>query len=187
MLSFIQAVDTALFRFFNITLGNPFTDWLMPFVTNGEHWVIAVALWVLFLWYKEGRRGLAVTAGIVVVFALCDQASAHWIKPWIERVRPCHVVEGARVLVGCSGAYSFPSAHATNTFGCAVFLAHVFPRQKWFFFGLSLLVSSSRVFVGVHYPLDVLGGWLLGLVIALAVVYMTRVVQQRLGVRIVAD
>ena len=79
-------------------------------------------------------------------------------------------VEGARALIGCSGAYSFPSAHATNTFGCALWLSYFYPRQGWVFFGLSALVSLSRVFVGVHYPSDVLGGWLLGAIIALAAI-----------------
>jgi undecaprenyl-diphosphatase len=92
----------------------------------------------------------------------------------IKRVRPCHVVDGAQVLIHCTQAYSFPSAHAANTFGCAVWLTYWYPSYRWIFFGLSLLVSISRVFVGVHYPFDILGGWVLGTINAVLVILIVE-------------
>jgi undecaprenyl-diphosphatase len=179
MLDALVAIDTALFRFINISLANPVTDAVMPFVTNGEHWVIAVILMAGVLLYVERGRGIWIALGVAVVFAACDQASAHLIKPMVERVRPCHVVEGARVLIGCSGAYSFPSAHAANSMGLAVYLTYVFPQWRWIWFSLAGLMSISRVFVGVHYPLDLLGGWFVGAVLALAVIGFKEFYNQR--------
>ena len=178
MLDLVVRLDTALFVFFNQILANPFFDVLMPLVTNGENWVIAISLAVVLLLYNRRLKGLVILLGIVVVFALCDQSSAHWLKPVFKRVRPCHVVDGARVLIGCSGAYALPSAHATNTFGCAVWLSYWFPPLRWVFFGLSAVVSLSRVYVGVHYPLDVLGGWILGGIIGLVAVAVAEGVRR---------
>lgn len=171
MLTLLADLDTALFRFINITLANSLTDRVMPFVTNGEHWILAVALAACLLIHFRRRESLIILAGVAIVFAACDQASAHLFKPWVERVRPCHAVVDVHLLATCSGAYSFPSAHATNSFGCAVFLSWALPRWRWAYFALSALVSVSRVFVGVHYPGDLLGGVALGTLIAGAVVY----------------
>lgn len=174
MFDWVLELDRLLFDFFNQILANPFTDALMPFVTNGEHWVIAIALFVLLAMWKDQWRGVAVMLGLFAVFALCDQSSAHWIKPLVKRVRPCHVVDGARVLIHCSQAYSFPSAHATNTFGCAVWLTFWYPQYRWIFFGLAFLMSISRVFVGVHYPFDILAGWVLGAINAVAIILIVQ-------------
>jgi undecaprenyl-diphosphatase len=170
MLSVFLDLDRVLFIFFNRVLANPVTDLVMPIITNGENWVIAVGLSVLLLIWKDGYRGAAFLAGIIVIFALCDQASAHYLKPVFERTRPCHVVTDAHLLIHCTHAYSFPSAHATNTFGCAVWLTYGYPQFRWIFFSLAALVSMSRVFVGVHYPFDIMGGWILGAMIALVVI-----------------
>ena len=79
---------------------------------------------ILFMYLRTWRRGLWLTGGAVLIIALCDQSSAHWLKPVFERVRPCHAVDGARVLIHCTQAYSFPSAHATNTFGAALWFSY---------------------------------------------------------------
>jgi undecaprenyl-diphosphatase len=178
MFDWVLELDRLLFIFFNQILANPVTDEIMPFVTDGAHWVIAVVLFVFVAVWQDRWRGAAVMLGVVAVFALCDQSSAHWLKPVVKRVRPCHVVDGARLLVHCTQAYSFPSAHATNSFGCAVWLTFWYPQYRWVFFGLALLVSISRVFVGVHYPFDVLAGWILGTINAVLIILIAEGVRR---------
>lgn len=179
MLDGILSLDRALFNFINQTLANPVTDRLMTLVTNGEHWVLAIALAVSIMIWNDRRRGPYILLGIIVVFALCDQSSAHWLKPLFERQRPCNVIEQTHLLIRCSGAFAFPSAHATNSMGCAVWLTYHFPHLRWVFFPLAFLVSLSRVFVGVHYPLDILGGWILGAFIAIVVILLVRLWMSR--------
>jgi undecaprenyl-diphosphatase len=88
------------------------------------------------------------------------------IKPGVGRLRPCHELENVRLLVSCGGKHGFPSNHATNTFAAAVTFAFFYRRYAAIFFALSFLVGFSRIVVGVHYPGDVLGGFLLGGAIA---------------------
>jgi undecaprenyl-diphosphatase len=171
MLKLLLDLDTALFRFFNITLANPVCDRVMPFVTNGEHWLLAIVFAVVILVHAQRMRSVPMLVGVAIVFATCDQVSAHLLKPLFERVRPCHVVDGVHLLVGCSDSASFPSAHAANSFGCAVFLAWALPRWRWTYFALSALVSLSRVCVGAHYPGDLLGGFCVGALAATVVIF----------------
>ncbi len=163
-------LDGALFCLINRTLANPQFDVLMPFLTDIDNWRLVIALALVSLLIFGGRKGRLVTALLLVTVTLTDQTSSHLIKPLVERTRPCHVLPDVRLLVGCSGAFSFPSSHATNLFGAAWLLSR-FYRPLWpLFFLLASLVAYSRVYVGVHYPSDVLGGALLGLICASVVV-----------------
>jgi undecaprenyl-diphosphatase len=186
MPSWILELDRTLFIFINQTLANPVTDLVMPVITNGRNWVVPVSLAILFMFWKGGRKAWWLAGGAVIVIALCDQSSAHWLKPIFKRTRPCHVVEGARVLIHCTQAYSFPSAHATNEFGAAVWFTYGYRRLWWIFFGTASLVTISRTFVGVHYPFDLVGGAALGTAIAFSAIAVTRYIRRRWAEREVA-
>jgi undecaprenyl-diphosphatase len=172
-------LDRTLFEFINITLANPVTDLVMPVITNGYYWVVPTIAAALVIVWKEGKRGMWLLAGMALVIALCDQTAAHLIKPVVHRTRPCHVVAGVHLLVGCSDAHSFPSAHATNWFGGAVWMAYGFPRLAGIFYTVAFLVAISRVFVGVHYPFDVLGGAVIGSALALVVIAAAKKLSNR--------
>jgi undecaprenyl-diphosphatase len=97
------------------------------------------------------------------------------VKPLIERPRPCHIVNGVQVvqnvhlIVGCGGGKSFPSSHAVNNFAMATMFALFYPRWKYALWAWAALIALSRVFVGVHFPSDILGGAVIGSVVALLV------------------
>ncbi|MBD3402769.1 phosphatase PAP2 family protein [candidate division GN15 bacterium] len=165
MLEWLIEIDRALFLFLNMTIANPVTDAIMPVVTSDDLLRVMYGLaLILCLWKGDARlRWLVLFSGITLT--LTDQTAANFLKHAIERPRPCHegqFIEQINLLVGCGGGYAMPSAHAANSFGQALMFGIAYRKVRWYLIGFAALVSISRVFVGVHYPFDVLGGALLG-------------------------
>lgn len=154
--------DTWLLLKLNVGVANGFFDWLMPIVTNIKNFRIPVAAGLVALAFFGGGKGRGAILLAIVTLAITDQMASHVIKPWIGRLRPCHVVEGVRVIAGCGNTLSFPSGHATSSMAAAILFGRLYRRWLWPALGLSLLISYSRVYIGVHYPADIVAGWLLG-------------------------
>jgi undecaprenyl-diphosphatase len=176
MPDFLRMLDVGIFMFINGTLANPLTDAVMPFLTDlNLTWpgraLYAAALILLIV--RGGKQGRAAVLLLIPVIAVADQMSSNIIKDIFMRPRPCHLVDGAtvvggvRLLVGCGGGFSFPSSHAVNHFAAATFLSDYYPKARAYLFGYASLVGLSRIFVGVHYPSDVLGGALIGTLVGL--------------------
>jgi undecaprenyl-diphosphatase len=176
--SALLQLDTRLFVLLNREWTSPLLDVVMPYLTDFDHWRIPVIL-VLLAFLAKG--GTEVRMGIlfaVLAVVASDQVSSSGIKPLFERARPFDVIEGARKLSGAHG-YAFPSSHAANTFAAAVFLALRF-RRWWPVLAIPVLVSYSRVYVGVHYPSDVAAGALLGAAVGAFFVLIDRATRLRL-------
>ena len=171
MIAFLEVIDSTLFYFINVTLANPVTDFFMPLVTLDLHLKIffGVALF-LILWKGDRRLRLAVIFSLLTV-TLTDQLSSAVIKPLIERPRPCWGISDLQVhlLVNCGSGFSMPSSHAANLFGQAYFFRLIKPSTAKFLIPLAIVVSLSRVFVGVHYPADILIGAALGTLVGYGV------------------
>lgn len=166
MVSFIQSLDVTLFQLINRGSQNSFFDWLMPFMTNLNNFtyvLIALGLWILF---RERKAGFFFLVFLGLTLAVTDQFSSHLLKDWIGRVRPCAVLQNVHLLTDCNASYSFPSSHAVNIFAAAFFLSQPFRRFSPLIYGIAALVGYSRVYIGIHYPLDVVGGAGFGLLIA---------------------
>jgi undecaprenyl-diphosphatase len=166
MLDALQHIDTVLFYFINHNLQNGFFDYCMPVLTDYVKqkavlgFAIALVLWMLI----RGKPNVRLAAILLILTILVsDQLNSFVIKNLFARLRPCHVLPGVHLLVGCGSGYSFPSSHAVNNFAGAMVLAFCIPRWRWAFFGFAALIAFSRVYVGVHYPFDVLGGAAVGL------------------------
>ncbi len=125
MLDWIISVDTWLFLKANAGAANALCDWLMPIVTQLRYWRPLIVVGLVALAIFGGGKGRTVVLLSIALLAATDQLSSHIIKPLIGRVRPCHVVEGARVLVRCGNTLSFPSSHAVNSMAAAVFFGWV--------------------------------------------------------------
>jgi len=169
----IIRLDTALFHAINTGLVSTVLDVAMPFVTEKTNFLFVILAAVVFIAARGKRdemRGLVV----LVIAVLISDFMATSLKNVFLRVRPCHALEGVRLLVGCSGSYSFPSGHATNIFTAMVFLSFMYKRLAPFFLALAVAVAYSRVYLGVHYPADVLSGAVLGAVTALFFVEADR-------------
>ena len=167
ILSWLDSLDRALFHFINGTLANPITDLLMPFFTADLNLkIFYAACLLLILWKGDARLRWAIIFSLIVV-TLTDQLASHVVKPWVGRLRPCHEMT-VHLLVGCGGGKSMPSSHAANLFGQAAFFWMVYKPSAKYLFSLAVVVALSRVFVGVHYPGDIVVGAILGIVIGLA-------------------
>jgi undecaprenyl-diphosphatase len=167
-------IDTWLFLQLNAGVASSFLDWLMPIVTNLRYYRVPLALGLVALAIFGGGKGRGVVLLALITVTLTDQLASSVLKPWIGRVRPCHVVEGVRAITGCGNTLSFPSGHATTSMAAAIFFGLLYRRWLWPLIAFSVILSYSRVYLGLHYPSDMLGGWIIGGAIAWGMVCLYR-------------
>lgn len=183
MLEWLAHIDTAVFYFVNVSLANPVTDFVMPIITEDDYLRIGYGLAMLLcLWRGDARLRWLVLFSLIAL-TLSDQTSSNLLKHSIERIRPCRALEDVHLLVGCGGGYSMPSSHAANSFAQAALFSFFYKQPRWPLFLFATAVAFSRVFVGVHYPGDILVGALVGtavagLVACLYVLFVRRFVKQ---------
>jgi undecaprenyl-diphosphatase len=176
MLNYLYERDKDLFLFLN-SLNSPLFDRIMVFISGRIEWIPLYLLLIILMFYRFRRTGWIYLVLVILVFALTDFSSVHLIKNTIHRLRPCHnpELEGLVHLVNghCGGLYGFVSSHAANTFGLAVIISLIF-REMWitlFMLIWASIVSYSRIYLGVHYPFDVMGGAIWGSLIAGGIYY----------------
>ena len=167
MLDFLNQLDTNLFLFLN-GLHSDFMDPIMCWISGKTTWWPIYLALLSFLTWKRKWQMIPLVVFIALSVTVTDQTSVHLFKEVFERLRPCHETElqGLVHIVNnkCGGQFGFVSSHAANSFGIAMLLSMVI-RRKWFWavmFTWAALVSYSRVYLGVHYPADILGGAILG-------------------------
>jgi undecaprenyl-diphosphatase len=173
MFEFIQTIDTWLFHLINGGIANPLFDKIMPFITENQHWLLVYIILFVWLLWKGGKTGRICAAVLIITIIISDQVSSSIIKDYVARLRPCHVLSDVRLLVPCGSGKSFPSSHAVNTFAAAVVLSHYYRKYIWLLFGIAATISFSRIYVGVHYPFDVIGGACFGLLVGYFVAFLS--------------
>jgi undecaprenyl-diphosphatase len=140
-------------------------------LSKSEVWIaLLVGLLVVRLFQRKWRA-LRVAAAVIVATSLTDAVCTWGLKPWFSRPRPCHSQIGTRPLVpACGSPYGMPSNHAANSAAISLTLGLASGwKRTWPIAVLGLLVGLSRVVLGVHYPGDVLLGFLVGALVAQSV------------------
>ena len=170
MLDRLIELDQKLFLFLN-GLHSEGLDPVMVWISGKFTWWPFYLLLLAFLIWKRGWKMIPLAILIALCVTLADQISVHLFKEVFERLRPSrepdlqglvHIVNGYR-----GGQFGFVSSHAANSFSIAMLLALTI-RKGWFWalmFFWAALVSYSRIYLGVHYPGDIIGGAILGVLI----------------------
>lgn len=170
MIEFLNNLDTSVFLAIN-GHHNPFFDSFMTMFTGRFIWIpmYAMVLWILFRGCNW-KNALVYTGAIALAIFLTDQTCASLIRPAVERLRPSnldnaiseftYIVDDYR-----GGSYGFPSCHSANSFALAAFLIMFVRRRGFalFILGWACLNSYSRLYLGVHYPGDLLVGAIIGM------------------------
>jgi undecaprenyl-diphosphatase len=166
----IEQADAWLFQLINLRLVNPAADDLMVFLTKGNLSNHIFLLAILFIVIRKGKHALPVLLLTIAAVGIADYTASGILKPLVQRVRPCFALEHVRLLVVQVRSFSFASSHAANSAAAATMTWLFFHRGPFieklfarFMFVYALLLSYSRVYVGVHYPGDILGGIAIGI------------------------
>jgi undecaprenyl-diphosphatase len=161
-----EQLDQQVFLFLN-SLNSPFWDKVMSTISLVVVWVPLYLAIILYLGFRYKKKLLVIFLFIILAVSFTDQ-TALLIKNTVERLRPCHEpsLEGLVHLVKgrCGGKFGFVSSHAANSFNVAL-LSLMFIRRRWYSISIIIwatLIGYSRIYLGVHYPGDVLCGSILG-------------------------
>jgi undecaprenyl-diphosphatase len=169
----LYGLDRTIFLLINRSLQNPIFDHLMPALSNKWLGFLVVAVVVPCLLIRYGRRVWPVIALAVLAVALSD-LGAGLLKHAVQRVRPCHVIPEVHLLAGCTRSFAMPSNHASNMFALAGVVGTLLPAWRWFLLPVAGGVAYSRVYLGVHYPTDVLVGAVLGAALGYGLVFLAK-------------
>ena len=168
-------IDQQIFNFINQTCANSLLDWLAPMWREKWFWLPFYIFLAGFFTLNFGKKGWLTVVALILTVGLVDQVSSELLKKNVCRLRPCNDPSFKKEVIlrlpDCGGGYSFPSSHAANHFAAAMFLGLVFGkifdlkiarRVKMGLFFWAGSVAILQVYVGVHYPLDIFCGGMLG-------------------------
>jgi len=181
MLDWLQSLDTALFRFVNLKLACPVLDGLMPRLSNHDLFIPALAVLATFLCWKGGVRGRLFVVMMALVLAVGNSLVTDHLKDAIGRLRPFYDLPDARVLLGRGTSGSMPSGHASLWAAAAWIASMYYPRSRYYMVPATIAIAFSRVYVGVHYPSDVLAGVVVGIGYAAVLLWLFDALWRRFG------
>jgi undecaprenyl-diphosphatase len=163
-------MDTALFYDINRGIHSPLLDTFMIFITEKAY--IPILLLMMPAFVKDVKKTAIVFLLCVIALVIGD-VSSNMLKHIFERPRPCHTLIGVRILVGCGDSFSMPSSHSVNAFAVVATFSHFFRKTAIPMFAIAIAIAFSRIYVGVHYPSDVLAGAVWGGAVAGGVIFLS--------------
>ena len=162
--------DQELFLWLN-GMHAQWADTLMYWITYKYTWIPMYLILLSLTIKAEGKKAIAIVAAVILAAALADKITSGLMKPYFERLRPCHepVLAGlVHEVTGCGGNFGFASSHASTSFAVAVVWFMLLKNKvsnMWVILVWAAIYSYSRVYVGVHYPADILVGAMVGVLV----------------------
>lgn len=184
LLRYIEKADRWLFTLVNKEFAAEWLDGFMKLLRTPVTW-IPVYLFLLYWFYKRTPRYLVlIILFSLIAFAIADFISVEILKSFFERLRPCYVPDlNVRSVVDCGGKFGLPSSHASNHFALSSFwffvISDLLKRKIYWLWLWAIAVCYAQVYVGVHYPSDVIGGAILGFTIGYFCILLFRFVRLR--------
>lgn len=179
-MDFLYSIDLSIFYFINHTLSTPFLTKFFSIITNVNNWYVAYIILLGISFKYGGKKGKIAAIGVLLLILFSDQVGYKILKEAFHRIRPCMALKDVIAPLGCNGSFSFPSNHALNNFAAATFYYKLFPQFKWVLFITAFLISLSRVYLGLHYPSDILGGAVIGILFG----YLFSLIAQKVLLKI---
>ena len=185
----IEYWDQTLFLLINQDGSNAFFDSWMPWIREAVMWAPLYLFLIIFVLYNFRGKGAVWIMALLATVALSDIVSSQILKVYVERIRPCNdpfIQQYLRFIIKrCPSSFSFTSSHAANHFSLAMFVFYtgrqiIGPKLKLFFVWAGL-ICYAQMYVGVHYPLDILGGTAFGLSIGY---FMGKLFNKQFGLQI---
>lgn len=182
MFNTLLRLDEVGFYLVNRQFANPIFDFVMPLVTNLQNWLPLFFLAFVWLWRLDRKKTLKFLILLVVAVGIADFLNSSVLKSLFARTRPCVALPDARILIRQLHTFSFPSSHAVNSACAATIVSLVFPfcAVRVVSVLLVFLIGFSRLYIGVHYPLDVVCGYIEGVAIGYGVFYAAGLVAKGL-------
>jgi len=157
------SIDLTIFYFINHTISTGFLDKFFSIITDVKSWYIVYVVLLSIVFFKGGRQGKLAVLGILVLIVVTDQIGYKLLKELFQRLRPCNSLADVLTPIGCNGSYSFPSNHAINNFAAAAFFSAIYKKYKVILYITASLIAISRVYLGLHYPSDIIAGAAIGM------------------------
>lgn len=182
MLEALLSADIWLFRLVNHSIASPLLDQVMLFLTNRDLWSAVGVLALVFAIYRKSKKLILYCVVLVMAISITDFVTYRVLKQSIARPRPCYSIEDVRLVPPrCGSDYGFPSNHASNGMTAAVVTGLFFRRRKVWAAGLALvaIVGFTRVYLGVHYPLDIIAGYIFGALVGWFVYFIYLKIKMR--------
>ncbi len=185
MIETIRYAEYEWFLWLN-SFHSPFWDTIMYWATHRFTWIPLYIYLIYYTLVVIRRNAWYKLFFIVASVGLSDRITSGLMKPYFMRFRPCHdptIQHLVHVVGGCGGQYGFASSHAANSFALAMaftLIAGKETRWKYFLFLWAILVSYSRIYVGVHYPTDLTVGAIVGILVTLIIYFITIKIKQSL-------
>ncbi|MBK9272278.1 MAG: phosphatase PAP2 family protein [Saprospiraceae bacterium] len=168
-MDYLIELDQNLFLWIQHHLRNHLFDLPVAILRDKHTWLPLYVFLISYLAFWRKTKILKILLFVAMIVGFSDQLSSNFLKKRVKRIRPCQetsLLQYYKPVLGCSGGYSFPSSHASNHAALGVFLFFVLgaPSSNWRYGLLAwpFLIGFAQLYIGVHYPLDLLGGWLMG-------------------------